>query len=128
MMTFVMSFQTLKSIGGFSVARIPILVFMMMYGGYYRKLMRHKHQLPNDPFGEYFNYICLSFCAICQVISIASSLIAFAIHGVKRDESLNCLCIILFSLLCSHELTRIGSPDNQAPGEKKTIECRSRGD
>lgn len=52
--------------GGFSVARIPILVFAMWYGGYFRKLMRYKYGLPNDPFGEYVNYIFLSFCAICQ--------------------------------------------------------------
>ena len=52
--------------GGVSLARIPVLIFAAKYGGYFRKLMRQKYALPDDAFGEYFAYMILSFCAICQ--------------------------------------------------------------
>ena len=52
--------------GGVSLGRIPLLVFAAKYGGYFRKKMRERYALPDDPFGEYFFYILLSAFAICQ--------------------------------------------------------------
>ena len=52
--------------GGVSLGRIPLLIFAAKYGGYFRKKMREKYALPDDPFGEYFFYIVLWSCAICQ--------------------------------------------------------------